>query len=155
MSVLGGMILVRDLSDVELVGELLELTVTTSYTCGAVAVVLGKDELYIVLSCFPDLLGVGPDDHAFFYCSVAGSGKTLLALYLDNAYTACANFIKSLPVAKGGDIYSYALGCIQDAGSFSNRYALTVNSQIYHLNSLPPFSNPQPKWSHCRHLADS
>ena len=138
-------ILVRDLVDIEIVSELLKRTVAGSYTCRTVAVVLGKDEFDICESCISYLLGVSPDDHSFFYCGIAGSGKTLLTFDLYNTHAACTDLVQSFPLAEGRDIDPDGLSRIEDSCSLGNTYFLIIDSYTYHLNSLPPLSFPQPK----------
>ena len=90
------LLLKRDAQDVEVIRHLLQLTVSGAHTDRTVRIMLAEDQLHIRTSRKTCLPGVRIDDHALGHGVVAGGHQTLITLDLDDADSACRNFIDIL-----------------------------------------------------------
>ena len=131
--------------DVQLRGQVLELAVFGAHAGGAVAVVLGEDQLQIGLPGGLGPVGVGMDDHSLGDFLGAGGDQTLKAVHLDHADAAGGDLVDAPQIAEGGDLDPEGRGGVQDRGSFRNAAAASVDRTLYHFVSLPPLKLPKPK----------
>ena len=75
---------------------------------------------------------------------VAGGDQLFTALHLANANAACTDLIEFFKIAERGDVNADRLCRGENRGSLGCLYGLTVNDQLYHLCTLPPFNAAQP-----------
>ena len=140
--VLRNLLFKRQLGDIEIVRNRLELAVAAADAGRAVGVMLGEDQLHVRLAGFARLFAVGLDDHALGDRVVAGREQAIEALDLDNADTARADLVQLLPVAQRRDIDAGQTGGFQNRGAFGYLYLHAVNRYVYHFASLPPLKMP-------------
>ena len=90
------LLLKRNAQDVEVIRDLLQLTVSGAHTDRTVRIMLAEDQLHIRAPRETCLPGVRIDDHALGHGVVAGGHQTVIALDLDDTDSACRNFIDIL-----------------------------------------------------------
>ena len=133
------------LVDVQIAGNVLQRAVAVAETGGALAVVLGKDQLHGVTSVTADRGAVGVDHHALFHHVVAGGDQPLLAFQLHHAHAAGGDLVDFLQKAKLGDCNVILRGRLHDGRALGRADGQPVNCQVYHTFSLPPLNRPKPK----------
>ena len=141
--------------DVQIVGELLQLTVAAAHADGTVGIVLGEDQAKVGLAGLPHPGAVGADDHAVHHLGVAGGHQALGVLDLHHAHAAGGDLVEFLQIAQVGDRDAGVLGGLQDGVSFRHAQFAVVNFDGYHFSTRPPLKIPYPKWSQRRHREDS
>ena len=131
--------------DVQLAGKLLQLAVLVAHTGGAVAVMLGEEQLQVGLPGVLGPVGIRMDDHALGDLFGAGGDKTLKAIHLNHADAAGGDLVYVLQIAEGGDVDACGSRCFHDRGTFGGKDFPPVDRQLYHFVSLPPLKLPKPK----------
>ena len=139
---LGQLDLKGQLQNAQVVGNLLELAVAATHTGGALAVVLGQNELHVDASGAAGPGGVGMDGHALLDGVVAGGDHGPFPLHLHTAHPAGCNFIDALQVAQVGNVDVGLPGSLQNGGAFGHLGGASVNGEVYHSLLLPPLKIP-------------
>ena len=108
IAVLGPLVLLHALGigivqNVELRSKLLQLAVLRAHAGGAVAVVLGEDQLQVRLPRGLGAVGVRLHDHSLRDLLRAGGDEALKSLHLDHTDAAGGDLVESLQIAEGGD----------------------------------------------------
>ena len=147
---LGQLGLVGQGEDAQVVGHALQVAAAAAHAGGALAVVLGQNQLHIGAAGGPGPGGVGVDHHALPHRGVAGGDHGPLPLHLHAAHPAGGNLIEPFQIAQVGDVDVRLGGGLQDGGALLHLEHLSVDGQGYHSVFLPPLKLPKPKWSHRR-----
>lgn len=87
------MLLVRQIEDTQVVGDGLQVAVTTAHAARTARVVLGQQQLHVGATRLAGLGAVGVDHHAVEHVVVAGGNQLVAALNLDHAYAAAADLV--------------------------------------------------------------
>jgi len=94
--------------------------------------VVAEKKLDSCFSAVQNSCGVGGDFHAFRYGIYAGSDKALCALYFYNAYTAGADSVDVLEVAKSGYLDAQSSCRFKYCGAFGYCDRFSVYFKINH-----------------------
>ena len=100
--------------DVQVMRQLLQLTVAASYTDGAVGVVLTEDQAQIGLSGLTYTRSIGMDHHTLLDLCIACRSQTLHIFDLHHTHPAGGNLVDLLQVAQVWDRDAGFLGSLQD-----------------------------------------
>ena len=128
--------------EVIVVAELLELAVAAAGTLCAVRVVLAQQQAQVHAARLAHAGGVRRDDHPLHDGVVAGGDKALIALDLDHAQAACADFVDALEIAERGNVEVDGAGGLEDGRTLRHRDGFAVDCQRYHLLFRPPLKIP-------------
>ena len=90
---------VGNIQNAQIVGELLQVAVAAAHAGGAVAVVLGQDQLHVGPAHGTHLGRIGEKHHSLLHRIVAGGDQLHLSLHLHNAGLTGADFVDSFQIA--------------------------------------------------------
>ena len=120
-------LLIRNIYDSQIVRQLLQVTVSASYTGGAVAVVLGQDQFHIGPAHRTHFRGIGVQHHPFLHRIVAGSDQLYFPLHLHHADLARADFIDPFQIAQMRDHDPCGCSRLHDRCTFRHADPFVVN----------------------------
>ena len=111
---------------------------------------LRQDQLDVGLARITGFLGIGTDDHSFFYRVVAGCQQAVIAFHFHHADPAGADLIDVFQKTERWDLDPGHFGSVQDRCPFRHGDALSVDRTIHqilchHFASRPPLNIPYPK----------
>lgn len=86
-------LLVRQIEDAQVVGDGLQVAVTTAHAARTARVVLGQQQLHVGATRLAGLGAVSVDHHAVEHVVVAGGNQLVAALNLDHAHAATADLV--------------------------------------------------------------
>ena len=128
--------------DAQVIGNRLKLAVPAADAGGALAVVLGQNELHIGPPGGPGTGGIGVDHHSLLHRVVAGGDHGPLPLHLHAADPAGSDLIDPLQVAQVGNTDVGRFGGLQDGGALRHLDSQSVNGHRHHSVFLPPLKIP-------------
>ena len=131
--------------DAQVVGDPLQGAVSAPDAAGTGAVMLGQDQFHIGTPGFPHSGGIGQDLHPFLHYVVAGGHQTADAFDLHHADAAGADFIDIFQITQTGHGHFGSACRGQYGGTLFCLHRFSIDRDIYHFVSLPPFSTPKPK----------
>ena len=128
--------------DVQVVGELLELTVAAPHTNGTVGIVLGENQPEVRFPGVTHSRGVGVNHHALQDFRVAGGDQALRALHLHHAHAAGGDLVQLLQIAQVGNGDARLFRRVQDGGPLGGGQLPAVDCKVYHFSTRPPLKIP-------------